>query len=385
MTNPFEGLFGSVGGGWGGLLDPRSQAMIGAAQALTQAGGPTRMPVSTGAALSGAMASASANYRQAQLAGLNQQMNKMKLQSQMVAMTQPTSEVKESNGRFVTVTTQPLYTMANGRLARNPDGGKTSFAESANFSDPFKGGNTGLLNIVQKLHPKIQDGSATPDEVRQYKLAVGYLGRDQISQVQTPTGPTSITNPGFNVAETLGAPGGSQLPAGQTGGRQVIGRSLSTLAQGKIDMQGAVEQKWEAYKNALKAIGPRLNPLSSDYKKIQSSYTAVLLALKDAASLGVLAGPDLDLLHSWLQDPTTLMAQIGRWDSDYLLADVKNIDATIGDSRKRLNEQFGIERAPGADGQGMPPGLPPGSKRTGRMFGGKEIWMAPDGSQLVAD
>ena len=77
MANPFAGLFGPAGGGWGGLLDPRSQAMLGAAQALTQAGGPTRVPVSTGAALSGAMANASANYRQAQAAGMQQQIQKM--------------------------------------------------------------------------------------------------------------------------------------------------------------------------------------------------------------------------------------------------------------------------------------------------------------------
>jgi len=80
MANPFQGLFGQVGGGtgFGGLLDPRSAALGGAAQALAQAGGPTRMPVSTGAALSSAMANATANYRQAQAAGMQQQMNKMK-------------------------------------------------------------------------------------------------------------------------------------------------------------------------------------------------------------------------------------------------------------------------------------------------------------------
>lgn len=80
MAYPFEGLFGQVGGGtgFGGLLDPRSQAMLGAAQALTQAGGPTRMPVSTGAAMANAMANATANYRQAQAAGMQQQMHKMK-------------------------------------------------------------------------------------------------------------------------------------------------------------------------------------------------------------------------------------------------------------------------------------------------------------------
>jgi hypothetical protein len=87
MAIPFQGLFGQVGTGtgFGGLLDPRSQAMLGAAQALTQAGGPTRMPVSTGAALSSAMANASANYRSAQAAGMQQQMNKMQYDAAVLA------------------------------------------------------------------------------------------------------------------------------------------------------------------------------------------------------------------------------------------------------------------------------------------------------------
>jgi hypothetical protein len=61
----------------GGLLDPRSQAMLGAAQALTQAGAPSRVPITTSQALANAMAQGASNYRQAQAAGMKQQMNKM--------------------------------------------------------------------------------------------------------------------------------------------------------------------------------------------------------------------------------------------------------------------------------------------------------------------
>ena len=83
MAIPFQGLFGQVGGGtgFGGLLAPRWPALGGAAQTLTQAGAPSRVPVSTGAALSSAMANATANYRQAQAAGMQQQMNKLQYQN----------------------------------------------------------------------------------------------------------------------------------------------------------------------------------------------------------------------------------------------------------------------------------------------------------------
>jgi len=73
------GLLGPAGGGFGGLLDPRAQAMLGAAQVLGQAGGPSRMPISTGAALSNALAAGVGGYRQAQAAGMQQQMARMQL------------------------------------------------------------------------------------------------------------------------------------------------------------------------------------------------------------------------------------------------------------------------------------------------------------------
>jgi len=180
-----------------------------------------------------------------------------------------------------------------------------------------------------------------------------------------------------------GQEAGSPQPRQTAEQPTMVSSSLSPLAQSKIDMQGAVEQKWEAYKTALREVGPSINPLSADYKKIQSAYTAVMLALKDAAGLGVLAGPDLDLLHDWLQDPTSVMAQLGRISPDYLMADVKNIDDIIAANRKRLNQQFGLKQAP--DKTNVPAGIPAGSKPTGRMFKGQQIWKAPDGSELVAN
>ena len=390
MANPFQGLFGQVGGGtgFGGLLDPRSAALGGAAQALAQAGAPSRVPVSTGAAMANAMANATANYRQAQAAGMTQQMNKMKLQSQLLAMTQPTTDVKESNGRFVKVTTQPLYQMIGGKLSRHPEAGKVTIGEALNVGDPFKT-RTGRLNTIYRLWPKIQNKTATPDEEREYKLASGFLQRDDYSTVQTETGPMTVVRPGFDAGSVLGGPTVPKPQPGQKIGQipapQVVGRSLSPLAQNKFEMQGAVEQKWEAYKTTLQKIGPTINPFTADYKELRSAYTAVMLALKDAANLGVLAGPDLDLLHDWLQDPTSVMAQIGHINPDYLMADVNKIDKTIGANRKRLNQQFGIKQAPDKAGPKLPPGIPAGSTPTGRMFVGKQNSKAPDGTQRLAD
>ncbi len=89
------GLFGPAGGGFGGLLDPRAQAMLGAAQVLSQAGGPSRMPISTGAALSSAMAQGVNSYRQAQAAGMQQQMNQMKFDQAKRAQAAATLQAQQ--------------------------------------------------------------------------------------------------------------------------------------------------------------------------------------------------------------------------------------------------------------------------------------------------
>ena len=371
------GLFGPAGGGFGGLLDPRAQAMLGAAQVLSQAGGPTRMPISTGAALSSAMAQGVNSYRQAQAAGMQQQMNQMKFdqakRAQAAAQTQ-----KLARERYLTALRNGGKDMAGNPVNMNAlaaAAAPNAYIDASikqRFAKPAAAFKNDYMQYVYALGEKVKAGTATPEEVRKYKLSAAFLARPQQRTVNTPTGTETYQVPGFDVG-ALGYPmhgqeAGSPQPqeAGSPQPRQtaeqptMVSSSLSTLAQSKIDMQGAVEQKWEAYKTALREVGPSINPLSADYKKIQSAYTAVMLALKDAAGLGVLAGPDVDLLHDWLQDPTTLKAQLGRINPDYLMADVENIDGIIRANRKRLNQQFGLKQ-PAQPSPSAPTGAPPGA------------------------
>ena len=396
MANPFQGLFGQVGGGtgFGGLLDPRSAALGGAAQVLTQAGGPTRMPVSTGAAMANALAAGVGGYRQAQAAGFQQQMQKMKYDAAQRAQAAAQAK-KLARDRYISALQADGKDMAGNPVNMNalaaaaaPDAFIGAEIKSR-FKTPGKTFKNDYMQYIFALGEKVKAGTATPEEVRKYKLSAAYLARPRQYTVQTETGPETRQQPGFNVGD-LGYPvpgqeAGEVRPPQQAPQPTVVARGLSTLAQNTIDMQGAVEQKWEAYKTVLREIGPTINPFSADYKKIQSSYTAVLLALKDAAKLGVLAGPDLDLLHSWLQDPTTVMAQLGRINPKYLMADVENIDATISSNRKRLNQQFGIKQAPDKPSDNVPAGMPAGSKPTGRMFKGQQVWQSPDGKVWVAN
>ena len=400
MTNPFQGLFGQVGGGWGGLLDPRSQGMIGAAQALTQAGGPTRMPVSTGAALSNALAAGVGGYRQAQAAQMQRQMNKMKMQSQLLSMTQPTTDVKESNGRFVKVTTQPLYQMINGKLGRNPEAGKVSIGEALNVGDAFSGGTVGLLNSIHRLAPKIQDGTATAAERQQYAIAAHYLAKERLTTIPTAGGIQTIRDPGFDPTK-IGLPPArvDGLPPARVdglppaaavvhqAGSNVLGGRLSEGAAKAWLAHDSIKGTWDKYVQDLQNIGPKL--FGADAKRMGSSYRAVFFALKDLAGLGVLSKSDEGLLDKWLQDPTSWTAQYGRVNKDYLMAGVGNISEMIERARQSMERVYGPQpKGAIAAGPKLPPGIPASAvpwvvNGVAQTIKGKPIWATPNGERWV--
>ena len=392
-----SGLLGPVGMNFGGLLAPRSQAMIGAAQALTKAGAPSRMPVSTGAALSSAMANASANYRTAQTAGMTQQMNKMKMQSQLLSLTQPTTDVKESNGRFVKVTTQPLYQMIDGKLSRNPEAGKVSIGEALNVGDTFSGGTVGLLNSIHRLAPKIQDGTATPAERQQYAIAAHYLGKERLTPTPTAGGVQTIRDSGFDPT-SIGLPAprpGSVSGAPQTvpqTGPNVLGGRLSEGAAKAWLQHDSIKGTWNQFVRDMQDIGPTFNPLSADHKKMAGSYRAVFFALKDLAGLGVLSKSDEGLVEKWLQDPTSFMAQWGRIDKNYMMADINNISAMIDRAQQSMERIYGAQpKGTLKAGPKVPPGMPPGTRpwiKDGVAMqtpSGKAIWLDLTGVQWIAE
>jgi hypothetical protein len=324
---------------------------------------------------------------------MQQQMNKMKMQSQLMAMTQPTTDVKESNGRFVKVTTQPLYQMINGKLSRHPEAGKVSFDEGLNVGDPFKS-RIGLLNTISKLAPKIQDGSATEAEKRDYAIAAHYLGKERLTTIPTAGGIQTIRDPGFDPTK-IGLPPARAdgLPPAAVGvhqaGSNVLGGRLSEGAAKAWLAHDSIKGTWDKYVRDLQNIGPKL--FGADAKRMGSSYRAVFFALKDLAGLGVLSKSDEALLDKWLQDPTSWTAQYGRVDRDYLMADIDNISGMIERARQSMERIYGAQpKGTITAGPTVPPGMPPGSRpyvvNGVRQFSGdKEVWVDLTGGQWVKD
>ena len=236
MANPFQGLFGPVGGGFGGLLDPRSQAMLGAAQTLTQAGGPTRMPVSTGAALSSAMANATANYRQAQAAGMQQQMNKMQYDAAVLA--------------------------AQNRKA---------------FTDAVAGGDpTAIRSAAARAYPgKLAERMFQKPQYKQRKMPVKTVGGKFLYQSQesndggqtwTNLGPPAPASASTNVAVSMGKTAGEGLLEdwrGLVDGGRKAQTNLSTVKQMQTLLEGGVKTGFAQ---------PMMLDIQRAYQRIDPNY-----------------------------------------------------------------------------------------------------------------
>ena len=141
MTNGLNlfnqpGLLGNVGMNFSGLLDPRSQAMMGAAQVLTQAGAPSRVPISTGQALANAMAQGVSSYRTAQADQMKRQMALTNYQMQMAKMTQPTTDWKVVGDKLYKITNPAQLTVGPKGLGYNPAAGQASVTETVGTGKP---------------------------------------------------------------------------------------------------------------------------------------------------------------------------------------------------------------------------------------------------------
>ncbi len=228
------GLLGPAGGGFGGLLDPRAQAMLGAAQVLGQAGGPSRMPISTGAALSSAMAQGVNSYRQAQAAGMQQQMNQMKFdqakRAQAAAQTQ-----KLARERYLTA-------LRNGGkdMAGNPVNMNALAAAAA--PDAY-------------IDASIKQRFAKPakPQYKQRKIPVRDAGGKFLYQSQESVdggvtwknlGPAAPASAAANVSVSMGRTAGEGLLKdyrGATEGARAAQNHLATVNQMQTLIEGGVK------------------------------------------------------------------------------------------------------------------------------------------------
>ena len=144
--------------------------------------------------------------------------------------------------------------------------------------------------------------------------------------------------------------------------------------QTQIDTVDNSERKILAFQKKLDEIKP--NPLTrgEDRADIQSSYTSLLLELKNLEQLGVLAGPDLDLLQSMVGDPTGFQQFFIAGGTAGINKQLNNLLQSIRDRKTPIYKELGMKEPEGTITQ---------TTQKYYMAGGREIKVNATGDGWV--
>jgi len=151
--------------------------------------------------------------------------------------------------------------------------------------------------------------------------------------------------------------------------------------QTQIDTVNNSERKILAFQKKLDEIQP--NPLTTgeDRADIQSQYTSLLLELKNLEELGVLAGPDLNLLQSMVGDPTGFQQFFISGGTAGIKKQLDNLLSSISDRKTPIYTELGME---------VPKGTITQTKQTAYLRGKKievnatgDGWVYSDTGQAV--
>ena len=107
---------------------------------------------------------------------------------------------------------------------------------------------------------------------------------------------------------------------------------------------GAAEDKVSDFRRKIIALDPGPLTFGVNRSVIDSGYTSLLLELKNFAELGVLAGPDLDLLQSMIGDPTGFIQTMLKGGSEGVLAQLDELQDMVNTSRDRSYENVNEAR-----------------------------------------
>lgn len=117
--------------------------------------------------------------------------------------------------------------------------------------------------------------------------------------------------------------------------------------QTQIDTVNNSERKILAFQKKLDEMQPGPLTVGEDRADIESQYTAVLLELKNLEELGVLAGPDLDLLQSMLGDPLSLRQFFIKGGTEGVKKQLNNLLQSIRDRKTPIYKELGMEEPEG--------------------------------------
>lgn len=211
---------------------------------------------------------------------------------------------------------------------------------------PFAG--TGMdqqaANILLQVGPAIANGTATPEQQNQYALAYQHVEQGKVSMIPDPTDPTGQRQvmariPG-SVPPQFPRPGGGQpAPAPDQAGGQpqaapgapgapvpIPGTQTSTISAGDRTTLRKAETEAASIISSLDrfldtrgkaGVGERAVSAIGIPTELNTTFNAAALMAKGEAlfNLGVLNGPDLDIIRRTLADPATIGGAVASQDT----------------------------------------------------------------------
>ena len=134
--------------------------------------------------------------------------------------------------------------------------------------------------------------------------------------------------------------------AGDAGFR-FINKQEETKAGEHQEMIGSMQQSFDTYKDILTKQGVmapwKMMTDPENYNKLTAAYAQLQLEFKELAKLGVLTGPDMGLIESVMQDPTSIRSNTAAYYSgkNPLINQLGIVGDKLATARKRAAERYG--------------------------------------------
>ncbi len=233
--------------------------------------------------------------------------------------------------------------------------GATLVAKGLEEQQPFEG--TGLTNQYLNI---LEKGKNNPDLRRttQYKVAYNALTTPKTETYLNEFGQQvrrdipSVAQPGVYLPpisldapptepDAIPEPVTPPKPTDEETVLQISPERRKEL-QTQLDTSQSVLQRLDSLDKVIDIYDPSASTIGTDRAVVGSSYNDLLLVLKDYAKLGVLAGPDLDLLNNWVGDPMGIYQNIFVGGAEGTKVQTAQLRAAILRGEEKLKKQMGL-------------------------------------------
>tara|TARA_R110000824_G_scaffold366790_1_gene555909 strand:+ start:34 stop:1359 length:1326 start_codon:yes stop_codon:yes gene_type:complete len=285
-----------------GLLGQGGSGLLNAASVIGKAGGPTAMPVSLGSMIGPAFQAFGQGVdADAKAARELETYNMAK-----AAAVAKTGRDKRFRKQYPKLANMPIEEAAKVIVER----------EKLVGEGPFKSPRW-FLNILEQ--ERKNPGSVPPAKLalakNQYEVPRTFTGPDGQLNTMRLKLPKEYADLGMNTAGS-GSGGSGSGGSGSGSGDGSGGFNVETIRPGfdkenqkKLDVSmvniGKLKASVNQFSDLLDTHGLEVMP-GKNRQKMASVYLALLMSLKDFLELGVLAGPDMDIIKGLINDPTAL-------------------------------------------------------------------------------